>query len=58
MDLQLLGLERGDWICLAQDWDNRQGFAKMAVKIRISQKAGNLLKRRGTVSFSKGLYCT
>jgi len=36
VDLKLLGLERGDWICLAQDWDNRQAFANTAVKFRIS----------------------
>jgi len=36
MDLKLLGLEFGDWICLAQDLDNRQAFANTAVKFRIS----------------------
>jgi len=35
MDLKLLGLERGDWICLAQDWDKWQAFANTAVKIRV-----------------------
>jgi len=36
MDLKFLELERGDWIFLARDWDNRQAFANTAVKFRFS----------------------
>jgi hypothetical protein len=36
MNFKLLGLERGEWICLAQDWENRQAFANTAEKFRVS----------------------
>jgi len=52
-DRKLLGLESVYWICLAQDWDNRQACANTAVKILVSYKAGNLLNRRRTLSSQK-----
>jgi hypothetical protein len=43
--LKLLGLGRGNWICLAQDWKNRPAFANTAMKIQVSLKAENLSTR-------------
>ena len=41
-----------DWIYLAQDRDRRGDVMNMAMKLRVSQNAGNFLTRCGPVSFS------
>jgi hypothetical protein len=43
MDGREIGLERVDWIHLAQDRDRWRGLVHMVLNPRVPQKAGNFL---------------
>jgi len=48
-----IGCEGMDWILLAQDRDQLWDLVNTAMNLRVSQKVGNLLTIRQTVSSSR-----